>query len=292
MTMKLWTVSPTLTRLAAAALVATGLALSIGLNAASADQTLPRPDLLNVQAVAGSRTDAELSFIDKSSTESGFEIFARIPTSNGAINVTTTTLPGAIAGTENVGHRVIKGLKPGQRYCFSVRAYRLAGSYDWSAKSNEICYTMPSPVAIPSDRIDDAVKQLPSSFKPDFVAVRVSGATQVQDGVSSVYEAVIRNDGAVRGHAEMALIFGGSLEAWEMVETPAGFVCDVRTTITCQGSLGGSNDPIQQRVAVLRFRAHADGKGLGSITATVDAAGAISEQNEANNTVSLSVIVK
>jgi peptidoglycan hydrolase-like protein with peptidoglycan-binding domain len=50
----------------------------------------------------------------------------------------------AVPGTGSTARRDIRGLKPGTEYCFSVRAYKLAGSYDWSAKSNERCITMPA----------------------------------------------------------------------------------------------------------------------------------------------------
>lgn len=146
--MKIPTISKAVTRLAAATFVTATLLAGAGVRSTNAAEVLAKPDLINVSFTRGEKIDAELNFIDKSALEEGYEAFARIPSASGGINVTSTTMLGAIAGTENVGYRTLKGLEPNTYYCFSVRAFRLHPGYDWSAKSNEICYTTPAALIV------------------------------------------------------------------------------------------------------------------------------------------------
>lgn len=144
--MKFGTLSKTVTRLAAATFVTSALMVGVGAHATRAAEvtTIAKPDLINIIFIRGEKIDAEVNFIDKANNEEGYEAFARIPTSDGSIHVSSRTVPGAIAGTENVGYITLQGLTPSTRYCFSARAYRLHPNYDWSAKSNEICFTTPA----------------------------------------------------------------------------------------------------------------------------------------------------
>jgi peptidoglycan hydrolase-like protein with peptidoglycan-binding domain/uncharacterized protein YkwD len=91
--------------------------------------------------------DAEVVFIDKTESETGYEIRARTrPAANGVVS-TSLAQGAAVPGTGSTARRTIQGLTPGTEYCFSVRATRLVnGSYSDSPWSNERCWTPPAVV--------------------------------------------------------------------------------------------------------------------------------------------------
>ncbi len=149
----------------------------------------------------------------------------------------------------------------------------------------------PPVTANPGGVLKDKDKlQLP---KPDLVAVRVSGTTQVFDGQTSVYEVVVRNDGVPAAKGVNFTIAGlGAVTLQEMVDVPSNFTCSGNGTITCVGSLGGSTDPLITRVAVFRVRAWAQQKGAGSLTLTVNPDHTLDESNFDNNRQALAITVK
>lgn len=118
--------------------------------------------------------------------------------------------------------------------------------------------------------------------RPELVAVRITGQTSLFNGMTAVYEAVVRNDGTRPPEAvEFRLSASGALETWQVVEEPTGFTCTtLANRVTCTGMLGGTADPIQTRVAVLRVRLHATEKGPGYATLLVDPQNRITEGDE------------
>lgn len=151
------TVAARAARMLAVSALALTTMLTAGLGpvaAAPAAAKLPKPDLIDASirkggAPAGAVIPVyvDLTWIDKAANEDGYEIIATLQTTDGSIHTTSKTLKGAIAGTENVGHGMFEGLKAGQRYCFTARAYTLhaANGFDtYGTESNKLCLTMPA----------------------------------------------------------------------------------------------------------------------------------------------------
>jgi hypothetical protein len=134
----------------------------------------------------------------------------------------------------------------------------------------------------------------PKPTKPDLQVTRVSGPTALFDGMTAVYEVALWNDGTpATGTAQILLGFLGSMEAWEMVNTPAGFTCNRGGTgFTCTGSLGGVDDPVQTRSAVFTVQGHAKAKGAGGVYGSANHDRTLDEVTVDNNLKKLDVTVK
>lgn len=134
----------------------------------------------------------------------------------------------------------------------------------------------------------------PKPTKPDLQVTRVSGPTTLFDGQTATYEVALWNDGTpARGTAQLLLGFLGSLEAWQMVDTPAGFTCQASGPgFSCIGSLGGVDDPILTRSAVFKVQGHAKAKGAGSVYGSANHDRALDEITVDNNLKKLDITVK
>lgn len=134
----------------------------------------------------------------------------------------------------------------------------------------------------------------PKPTKPDLQVTRVSGPTTLFDGMTADYEVVLWNDGTrATGTAQILLGFLGSIEAWDMMDTPAGFTCNRGGTgFTCAGSLGGVDDAVQSRSAVFKVRGHANAKGAGSVYGSANHDRTLDEITVDNNLKKLDVTVK
>lgn len=84
-------------------------------------------DPTGLTAVA-SETSVQLSWVDNSTNETGFEVQARVG-QFGAYGTVTTTAANATA-------YIHTGLTPGEKYTYHVRAVRVGGASNWSAESS------------------------------------------------------------------------------------------------------------------------------------------------------------
>jgi hypothetical protein len=141
----------------------------------------------------------------------------------------------------------------------------------------------PAPTPVPT----------PKPTKPDLALTRLSGPTEVFDGMTAVYEVAIWNEGtAANDTTQIVLNFLGALEPQQMIETPAGFTCAPERGFTCTGSLGGVDDPMLARSAVFKVQGHAKAKGQGTVVASLNHDRALDEFDVANNLKILNVTVK
>jgi CARDB len=132
----------------------------------------------------------------------------------------------------------------------------------------------------------------PIPVLPDFSVTRISGPTQLGQGLSATYEVVLANLGAKSSsQVQIQIQVSGSLRYLQMVQTPTSFACTGTGPITCTGPLGGNGDPPATTVANFQIQAQGAQAGLGSISAYANPSGAIQESNPNNNAQTLAVTV-
>jgi hypothetical protein len=181
------------------------------------------------------------------------------------------------------------------RYCIRAMSYvgdGTNGGSRFSEESNGICFgtlvVHVEPQAPPPP---------PPPTKPDLVVRRVSGPLEVFNGTTTVYEIVLGNDGTpAQGTAQIQI---NALENFELVQMeliPAGFQCELDEIsargLSCRGSLGGINDPVQTQVAVFRVAVRATNIGPAHVLGSANHDGALDEMEGANNLILYTVTVK
>lgn len=153
----------------------------------------------------------------------------------------------------------------------------------FSAEGNRLCVGTPR-------------ASLPSAppTKPDLAVTRVTGPTQVSDGVTAVYDIVLANEGtAAKGTAQVTINALGSLELVEMVETAGEFDCGLgESGFSCTGSLGGVENPFQERVAIFKVQVRGNGSGSATVSGSANHDGSLDEMTGDNNRKLLTVAVK
>jgi hypothetical protein len=93
----------------------------------------------DLAAIAVSETRIDLTWVDNTSNESGFELYRSISGETGTFELRAKPLANATAYTEAFA-------QPATQYCFKLRAVRRAGAKStYSAFSNTVCATTPEP---------------------------------------------------------------------------------------------------------------------------------------------------
>jgi hypothetical protein len=137
----------------------------------------------------------------------------------------------------------------------------------------------------------------PAPTKPDLAITRLSGPTEVFDGVAATYEVAIANHGTPADKtAQVQINLAGALELVEIVEmgaNPNTFTCQPNEFGTsCTGSLGGEGDPVQTQGTLFRVVARGKGAGSAVVVASADHFQMLDEMSEENNAALLEVTVK
>jgi hypothetical protein len=128
---------------------------------------------------------------------------------------------------------------------------------------------------------------------PDFAITRISGPTQLTQGLSATYEVVLANLGAKpSGQVQVEIQVTGSLRYLQMVQTPNGFTCLGDAPIICTGPLGGAGDAPITTSADFQFQVQGAQAGQGSISAYANPNGTIQESDTGNNGQTYAVAVK
>jgi CARDB len=127
---------------------------------------------------------------------------------------------------------------------------------------------------------------------PDFAITRISGPTQLTNGLSGTYEIVLANLGAKPSQqVQVEIQVNGSLSYLQMTQTPNGFDCLGNRPIICTGPIGGYGDPMSATVADFQLQAQGSQAGQGSISASANPSGSIQESSTSNNGQTLTVTV-
>jgi hypothetical protein len=152
----------------------------------------------------------------------------------------------------------------------------------------------PKPAPTPAPTPKPTPTPTPKPTKPDLAVTRLTGPTEVFDGVTAVYEVALWNDGLpANGTAQLTIGFLGGLDPMAMETTPAGFTCEPTTdAFSCTGSLGGIDDAVQTRGAVFAVRGHAVAKGEAAVSASANHDRSLDEVTVDNNLKVLEVTVK
>jgi hypothetical protein len=198
--------------------------------------------------------------------------------------------------------------KSNTRYCVGLLAYVGTGnnsSSTFSEESERQCFTIPpyadevgpapKPASEGAPKPAPAPEAPPPPTKPDLTVTRLTGPTEVFDGVAVEYEVAIWNDGTpAQGTAQVAILAEGPLESIGVLEvTNNGFVCEARTSgFTCVGSLGGVDDAVQTRGAAFRVQVRGNGSGEALVRGSINHDRSLDEMSTDNNIKQLIVTVK
>jgi len=285
-------ISEKLGRLAAALAVAATLALGIGAPAATAADPPDPPEIREVSAAPP--LGIRFTWF-ASGTKPIDGVRLTIYQSNAFLGFNNTPAGGARSGF--VAFQSGTTFKPDTRYCVGLVAYVGTGATEastFSEESERRCFTMPPREGGATAPNPAPPPPPPPPTKPDLMVTRVSGPADVFDGVTAVYEVVLANDGtAAQGTAQVQINAAGPIEPEEMAETPDGFACDLGDLgFSCTGSLGGVDDPIQERVAIFKVRMRGNGTGAATVIGSANHFGALDEMTVDNNLKLLQVTVK
>jgi hypothetical protein len=129
--------------------------------------------------------------------------------------------------------------------------------------------------------------------QPDFKVPTLGGDATLTQGATSVYSIGVSNAGTrPKTQVQVSIQVSGAVDYVAMTQTPAGWDCSGTAPILCVGPLGGSGDPVQSLAAAFGVQVRGAKAGIGSISASVDPNGLITESDETNNGKTFAITVK
>ena len=135
----------------------------------------------------------------------------------------------------------------------------------------------------------------PRAIKPDLAVTRLTGPAVLAIGGTATYEIAIFNSGAPLKNAPLLQInrLEGIQIAQAVEATNNGITCQVNSLgIGCTGSMGGDNDPMATRSAVIRVEVTGKKAGATHLIASANHARTFDEVTVDNNLKLLEVTVR